>query len=1140
MTENHTAALHMMLADVLENIMIYTDNSELFCRHITEQIRELLQVKAVVLVQCGQLQISSNTTEKFVLLDANPVSYRELADKPGFEEMMKDCHRVEETTWVTVSSERYCGVLTQMGFKNLMIDPLIFNEIRVGALLLFDLYDESNSSDVLFTVQHLSGVISTTLFNALHLGNLEKLVEQRTARLLASEQRFKALAEHATDTIWTSDKQGRVLYVNPAVNPLLGYSPEEFIKTNIMHHIPHEELNLWADLLHRSKDDPGSNTFLIETSMMHKNGTRIPVEISSNAVFDDTGTFEYYLAITRDISERVRVSRQNERTRKMMEAVVSFTQDGIIVVQDGFIVFTNEAASQLLEYEVDALEGVDFHDVIAVRDREMVFQHYLDRLAGADIPHIYNVLMLSNSGEEIISEINASIMEYNGNPADLIFLRDIRQRMKNMQEVITAETQFRVFMNAIPGAAFIKDEQRRLIFINDYMKHTLGAEEWLNKDMSTIFDPELAGIIEENDRIAREKGYAIQNEKIPTSDGRVISFEVYKFSYTLPNGRTRLGGIAIDATDRLVAEAAILKNEVRLKRAMELADLGSLIFYHDSGALEWSENLPKMLGYDYEVTLSPELLLKHLHPEDTGKVLTLAASVEAGKIQTLDFRYLRGDAVRHCRAVVELVESGRGETSWINGIVQDITDETENAAKLKDYNDTLERDVQERTQTLQKSQDALTYLLEDVNEIRIDLENMNEKLLVETTERKRNEQLVTLQSDTLKKLTMGLEQREIFQYMCNEVHRLFPRFGCGILLPKGDTLELYTQAGMHPCETEDECRFSLQDAHGGCAEALSFSEAIFVTDLASHADASAFCQYIKNQGFEAIWCDPLLSKKSRARGIFVLACKESREPTPYEEILLNNGSKLSTLILERKEAEEQERIFTLRLQEVNKDLESFAYSVSHDLRAPLRHIDGYATALKNNILENLSSTDQHYLARITDSAKRMGTLIDDLLVFSRMGRRELKKRAVDFDQLVNGCLIELEPEYHDRKVEWDLQPLGTVYADPNLLKQVMINLLSNALKFTQTRPVAQIMVGKKEDDNGSIVYYVKDNGVGFDMKYSNKLFGVFQRLHRDDEFKGTGIGLANVKRIITRHGGSISATAAIDEGACFTFAIPEQ
>jgi light-regulated signal transduction histidine kinase (bacteriophytochrome) len=229
----------------------------------------------------------------------------------------------------------------------------------------------------------------------------------------------------------------------------------------------------------------------------------------------------------------------------------------------------------------------------------------------------------------------------------------------------------------------------------------------------------------------------------------------------------------------------------------------------------------------------------------------------------------------------------------------------------------------------------------------------------------------------------------------------------------------------------------------------------------------------------------------------------------------------------------------MRLQEANKDLESFAYSVSHDLRAPLRHIDGYATALRSNILETLSNTDQHYLARITDSAKRMGTLIDDLLVFSRMGRRELIKRRVSFDQLIQGCMIELEPEYHERKIEWDIQHLGTIYADPNLFKQVMINLLSNALKFTQTKPVAHITVGKKVYDDGRIEYYVKDNGVGFDMKYSNKLFGVFQRLHRDDEFKGTGIGLANVKRIISRHGGTITATAALNEGACFTFVIPQ-
>lgn len=1139
MDNGYSAALNMMLADLLQHIMSYIDDCTKLSEHITEQIRELLQVKAVVLVQCAQLHLSTDDSQRYRILNANPVECCELEHTELFDLIIQQCHEVHETIWLDAATPQYSGLISGLGYTHLVVVPLKFSTIRVGSLLLFDVFNQAGKTDIVSTMQQLSGVIATVLYNSLQLDTMGKLVAQRTANMMASEQRFKVLAERATDIIWTVDEQGRVRYINPAVKNVLGYTPEELIGTNIMQIVPQDEINLLANLLLQAREDASSNTILIETTLIHQKGGRVPVEISSNAVFDKNGGFEYHLAITRDISERLRINEQNERNRKMMEAVVSSTQDGIIIVQDGIIAFANEAACNLLKYPEDALQGTDFHDIIAKRDRDMVYQHYIDRLAGADIPHIYNVLMLTETGEEIISEINASIMEYNGKPSDLIFLRDIRQRVKNMEEVTAAETQFRVFMDAIPGAAFIKDENLRLIFINDYMKTILGADEWLDRKMSEVLSPELARMIEDNDRAALQKGYAIQNEKLPLEDGRVISYEVYKFSYQLPNGRILLGGIAIDATDRLAAEAAILKSEKRLKRAMDLTDLGSVIYYVDSGTMEWSENFPKMLGYDYGITPHLTTLIDHLHPDDKEEVFSLVASLKPNQIMTMEFRYLRSNDVRHCRAIVEMVESSSGEISWVNGIVQDITVEKENAAKLKDYNASLEREVQERTRTLQKSQDALTYLLEDVNEIRSDLEQMNEKLLVETAERKRNEQLVTLQSDTLKKLTLGIGQKEILHNVCAEVHRLFSSFGCGILLVRNKELVFYTQAGMHVCTHEQFCTFSADEEETGCGNAVQSKQAVYVTDIATSSDESSFASHLREQGFKAMWCEPLMSKKNNVLGVLVLACKEPREPSEYEKIVLNNASKLSALVLERKEDEEQERFVTMRLQEANKDLESFAYSVSHDLRAPLRHIDGYATALRSNILETLSNTDQHYLARITDSAKRMGTLIDDLLVFSRMGRRELIKRRVSFDQLIQGCMIELEPEYHERKIEWDIQHLGTIYADPNLFKQVMINLLSNALKFTQTKPVAHITVGKKVYDDGRIEYYVKDNGVGFDMKYSNKLFGVFQRLHRDDEFKGTGIGLANVKRIISRHGGTITATAAVNEGACFTFVIPQ-
>ncbi|HKQ86419.1 MAG TPA: PAS domain S-box protein [Candidatus Acidoferrales bacterium] len=224
------------------------------------------------------------------------------------------------------------------------------------------------------------------------------------------------------------------------------------------------------------------------------------------------------------------------------------------------------------------------------------------------------------------------------------------------------------------------------------------------------------------------------------------------------------------------------------------------------------------------------------------------------------------------------------------------------------------------------------------------------------------------------------------------------------------------------------------------------------------------------------------------------------------------------------------------LDGLNKEMETFSYSVSHDLRAPLRHIDGFARILAEEHVSELSAEARHYLEHIVTGANQMGTLIDDLLSLGRVGRREMNLRAANLDDLVRQAMRDLPPGTENRQIDWKIEPLGETVCDPGLVKLVFSNLISNAVKFTRTRTEAVIEVGKCSL-NETLAYFVRDNGVGFDAKYADKLFGVFQRLHSQQEFEGTGVGLATVRRVVQRHGGKVWVESELGAGTTFFFTL---
>jgi two-component system, sensor histidine kinase and response regulator len=301
------------------------------------------------------------------------------------------------------------------------------------------------------------------------------------------------------------------------------------------------------------------------------------------------------------------------------------------------------------------------------------------------------------------------------------------------------------------------------------------------------------------------------------------------------------------------------------------------------------------------------------------------------------------------------------------------------------------------------------------------------------------------------------------------------------------------------------------------------------------------CDHLKADarlhGIPVIFISALTEQMDKVKAFAVGGVDYLTKPFQMEELYARIETHLN---LRRLQIELEET--NAQLDASNKELESFSYSVSHDLRAPLRAIDGFSRILLEDHALHLSDEGKHYLNLVRDNTRQMGQLVDDLLAFSRLGRESLAKQTVDPSKLVSLCLAEMQKEQEGRHVKIVIGDLPFCRADPNLLKQVWTNLISNALKYTRKQEVVRIEIGCRTEPRVSghgteTVFFVKDNGAGFDMKYAHKLFGVFQRLHRAADYDGTGVGLAIVQRIITRHGGRVWGEARLNQGATFSFTL---
>jgi signal transduction histidine kinase/PAS domain-containing protein len=558
-------------------------------------------------------------------------------------------------------------------------------------------------------------------------------------------------------------------------------------------------------------------------------------------------------------------------------------------------------------------------------------------------------------------------------------------------------------------------------------------------------------------------------------------------------------------SERKKMEDALRRSETNLKRAQAVARVGSWHLDVKKNELIWTEETYRIFQHALGTPLSYDAFLQAVHPDDRQRVDQAWSAAMRGAPYDIKHRIQVNGETRWVRERAEVSFDSEGKALGGIGTVQDITDLKRAEDQIRSFNTELESRVRMRTAQLEKALKASRERQAEVSA------------------------LFRASRAVLEDREFNQTARSIFE-ACRTL--VGANAGYAALLSPGSTegKALFFETGPSTCNLDPSAPFPIR---GLPEEVHRTGRAMIENDVASSPWAGFLPpghMAVKNVLFV-----PLVLEDQPV-GLVGFANKPGGF-TDQDARMASVFGELAAVALRNRRLNNRlkEEIQSQKL--ANEELEAFSYSVSHDLRAPLRHLSGFVQLLKKKEADALGEKSRHYLEVISEEAGRMGKLIDELLAFSRVGRTQMRRIPLSLDQVAKEAISGLSPDTAGRNISWRIAALPRVSGDPVLLRLVFENLISNAVKFTRATASAKIEIGHTDGRNEDILF-VRDNGVGFDMKYADKLFGLFQRLHHSDEFEGTGIGLANVQRIIHRHGGKVWAHGKPGRGATFSFSLP--
>lgn len=768
-----------------------------------------------------------------------------------------------------------------------------------------------------------------------------------------------------------------------------------------------------------------------------------------------------------------------EQSRAEFEAIFHAIQDAAAFTDaDGQVRLVNRALNEQFGYGPEALLGASLGRL-----------HLDRRLEGRSTFQALTTPYRRQDGSVFSGEAQRSeVVSPHGEVLGVLeVVRDVTERVQAERAVQAEERRSRAVLDAIPHILWVSDPEGQITYVNAQHLERLGEDrvrERLHPEDRPTYDRMWEDAYATHTRAQCEARLQVGGGEYRWFVMRVAPiYAPGAASAEVPGPVTEWVASATDVHDRLLAERLAQRNEERYRGVLE--GMPQIVWLTDA------EGRPTYFNRRWEEYVGPERagsgFLSVIHPEDRPEYQARwAAAMRGQRPFEAEHRLLGAD--------------GRYRTFMTRGLpVRDTQDQMlEWVGTSTDVDD-------------QVYAEAAARLLADVSE-----------------------QLSARAADPLASRT------ETYRVALDRItQRLAESAGLWGTPPE---LELLATSHLDPRQVSPAAREETRQALLGVAAS---EEPLFARaeryPLLHEVNASGAVLY------------PLIGRDGALRGVLGLSYRQTPSDRDHElayelakrfaTALDNDALRLQAeaaradLQLLNTSLEERVEVRTLELQEANRELEAFSYSVSHDLRTPLRHIVGFGDLLRKDAAGGLSTKSERYLGVITDAAGRMSQLIDDLLEFSRMGRQELRRTAVDLGAAVQEVWRDLEPDRAGRDVTLTAGPLPTVQGDAALLTQVLSNLLANAIKYTRTREQARISVSACQDAN-EVTLTVRDNGVGFDPRYTDKLFGVFQRLHRAEEFEGTGIGLANVRRIVARHGGRVSAEAVPGEGAAFHITLP--